>query len=202
MNVIDKINAFFNSENVDLEVVEKTEEPKKEKFEEVTLVDGTVLQVEPALEVGAAAMLMVDGELAPAPDGEHVLDDNSIIVTEGGLITSVEPAAEVEEEVVEELDSEAKEPAKAEREAKKVIESIVTEKQFNELVAEVEELKKAKDFLKKDNEEIQAKYTEDFNKLGELFKELFAEPTKEPKQTIKNPLKRESKNIFLSAKKK
>ena len=204
MSIKDKINAFFNSENVELEVVEKTEvkeTPKAEKFEDVTLVDGTVLTVEPALEVGAAVVLTLDGEIVPAPDGEHILADNSVITTEGGLITMIAPAEEVEEEVVEELDSEATKTVEKEREAKKVIESIVTEKQFSELLEVVEELKKSNDFLKKDNEAIQAKYTEDFKELGELFKELFAEPTKEPIKQVKNPLKRESKNIFLTKKK-
>ena len=204
MSIKDKINAFFNSENLDLEVKEtapEVEETKNEKFEDVTLADGTVLMVEPALEVGAAVVITVDGEMMPAPDGDHVLADNSIISVEGGLITNIAPAEEVEEEVVEELDSEATATVEKEREAKKVIESIVTEKQFSDLTKEVEELKELAKFLKQDNEAIQSKYTEDFKELGELFKELFAEPTKEPVKTVKNPLKRESKNIFLATKK-
>jgi hypothetical protein len=202
MSIKDKINAFFNSENLDLEVKETApEEAVERKFEDVTLVDGTVLTVEPALEVGAAVIITVDGEMMPAPDGDHVLADNSIISVEGGLITNIAPAEEVEEEVVEELDSEATATVEKEREAKKVIESIVTEKQFSDLTKEVEELKKSNDFLKKDNEAIQAKYTEDFKELGELFKELFKEPTKEPIKTVKNPLKKESRNIFLATKK-
>lgn len=201
MSIKDKINAFFNSENLDLEVKETEKEVVERKFEEATLADGTVLTVEPALEVGAAVVITVDGEMMPAPDGDHVLADNSIISVEGGLITNIAPAEEVEEEVVEELDSEATATVEKEREAKKVIESIVTEKQFSDLTKEVEELKKSNDFLKKDNEAIQAKYTEDFKELGELFKELFKEPTKEPIKTVKNPLKKESRNIFLATKK-
>jgi len=203
MSIKDKINAFFNSENLDLEVKETSPEveTKNEKFEEVTLVDGTVLTVEPMLEVGAAVVLTLDGEIVPAPDGEHILADNSVITVEGGLITNIAPAEEVEEEVVEELATEGTKTAEEKREAKKVIESIITESQFSDLVKEVEELKKSNEFLKKDNEAIQAKYTEDFKELGELFKELFSEPTKEPKEQVKNPLKRESKNIFLSNKK-
>ena len=208
MSIKDKINAFFNSENLDLEVKETspevkegTVETKVEKFEDVTLVDGTVLTVEPALEVGAAVVLTLDGEIVPAPDGEHILADNSVITVEGGLITNIAPAEEVEEEVVEELATEGTKTAEEKREAKKVIESIITESQFSDLLKEVEELKKSNEFLKKDHEAIQAKYTEDFKELGELFKELFSEPTKEPKEQVKNPLKRESKNIFLSNKK-
>ena len=203
MNIKDKIQAYFNSENIELEVKDSSKEvvtPKAEKFEDVTLVDGTVLTVEPALEVGAAVILTVDGEMLPAPDGEHILMDNSVITVEGGLITAIAPAEEVEEEVVEELDSKST-ATPTEREAKKVIESIVTEKQFNELKEAFEDAKKSIDFLKKDNEAIQAKYTEDFNELGKLFKELFSEPVKEPIKQVKNPLKRESKNIFLTHKK-
>lgn len=220
MSIKDKIQAYFNSENLDLEVketspevveqkfdakvltfIEAVKNETAEKFEDVTLVSGEVLMVEPALEVGAAVVMMLDGEPVPAPDGEHILADNSIISVEGGLITNIAPAEEVEDEVVEELDSEGKAPTATEREAKKVIESIVTEKQFSDLQKEVEELKELAKFLKQDNEAIQLKYTEDFTELGKLFKELFAEPTKEPVKTVKNPLRKESKNIFLATKK-
>ena len=200
MNIADRIQAYFNSEKLDLKVVEST----KQLFIDAVLADGTPLQIEPALEVGAAVVVVLEDEVVPAPDGDHVLEDNTVITVEGGLITNIMPAEEevseevVEEEVVEELE---KEPTAIEREAKKVIESIITEKQFSELQAETKELSKTVKFLKEENESLTKLFNDKFNELGGLFTELFAEPTQEPIKKTKNPLTKESKNIFLKVKK-
>jgi len=92
----DKVVSFFNKEE---EV--KIEEPKKEVFESVLLVDGeTELTIEPAVEVGAAVVIMLDGEPQPAPVGEHELEDGRVIVIEeAGIIAAInEPEVVVEEE--------------------------------------------------------------------------------------------------------
>jgi len=200
MSIKDRINAIFNSENVELEVVEKVEKQER-KFESIPLLDGNVIEVEPALEVGAAAMVIIGEDILPAPDGEHILADNTVIVTEGGLISAITPAEEAVEEEVEELDSEATKTPAQEREAKKVIESIVTEKQFSELKEKFEALEKSNDFLKKELETVQAGYTDKFEKFADLLNELFGESKQEPIVKRKNPLKKETKNIFLAAKK-
>jgi len=210
MNIKEKIQDFFNSEKIDLEVVDKdtveTPEVKEEvkaKFVDATLQDGTVVQIEPAVEVGAAVVVVLEDEVVPAPDGDHVLEDNTVITVEGGLITNVQSPEDVEDEAVEELDKETTVEAetKADREAKKVIESIITEKQFSELVEKVENLEKESKFLKEENEALTALFNSNKKELGELFKELFAEPTEEPIKKQKNPLKKETKNIFLKVKK-
>ena len=81
--------------------IEKEVKFDKEKFEDVTLLDGTMIMVEPAVEVGAAAVVMSDDIAQPLPVGEYELSDNRVIVVEeAGLIAAVnDPNIEVEEEV-------------------------------------------------------------------------------------------------------
>ena len=153
-----------------------TDEVVTEKFEDIVLEDGTVAQVEPGVSVGSAVVVAVDDELLPAPDGEHLLSDGRKIVTESGVIVSVEEAEEmpeVEEEVVEEEEMETEKPftEAQEREAKKIIESIVTERVFSmetTITVDNEELKKQVE-----------KLTTAFNGLLELTEKLITEPTKE-----------------------
>lgn len=193
----DKVVSFFNKEE---EV--KIEEPKKEGFESVLLVDGeTELTIEPAVEVGAAAVIMLDGEPQPAPVGEHELEDGRVIVIEeAGVIAAInEPEVVVEEEPM--ADKSTPEQAQV----KKIIERIESEKIF-EKIAELEETVK---FLKEENEALKAEFTEnkseakdEFKKLKdfseEVFKTLLDEPSKEPVKKQFNPFKKEKKgNIFL-----
>lgn len=193
----DKVVSFFNKEE---EV--KIEEPKKEGFESVMLVDGeTELTIEPAVEVGAAVVIMLDGEPQPAPVGEHELEDGRVIVIEeAGIIAAInEPEVVVEEEPM--ADKSTPEQAQV----KKIIERIESEKIF-EKIAQLEETVK---FLKEENEALKAEFTEnkneakdEFNKLKdfseEVFKTLLDEPSKEPVKKQFNPFKKEKKgNIFL-----
>ena len=193
----DKVVSFFNKEE---EV--KIEEPKKEGFESVMLVDGeTELTIEPAVEVGAAVVIMLDGEPQPAPVGEHELEDGRVIVIEeAGIIAAInEPEVVVEEEPMAEKST----PEQAQ--VKKIIERIESEKIF-EKIAQLEETVK---FLKEENEALKAEFTEnkneakdEFNKLKdfseEVFKTLLDEPSKEPVKKQFNPFKKEKKgNIFL-----
>jgi len=193
----DKVASFFNKEE-DV----KIEEPKKEGFESVLLVDGeTELTIEPAVEVGAAAVIMLDGEPQPAPVGEHELEDGRVIVIEeAGIIAAInEPEVVVEEEPM--ADKSTPEQAQV----KKIIERIESEKIF-EKIAELEETVK---FLKEENEALKAEFTEnkneakdEFKKLKdfseEVFKTLLDEPSKEPVKKQFNPFKKEKKgNIFL-----
>ena len=193
----DKVVSFFNKEE---EV--KIEEPKKEGFESVLLVDGeTELTIEPAVEVGAAVVIMLDGEPQPAPVGEHELEDGRVIVIEeAGVIAAInEPEVVVEEEPM------ANESTPEQAQVKKIIERIESEKIF-EKIAELEETVK---FLKEENEALKAEFTEnkneakdEFNKLKdfseEVFKTLLDEPSKEPVKKQFNPFKKEKKgNIFL-----
>ena len=205
--LFNEIKSIFKTEGVDIENdskefaettennVEETTETVKEKFEDVVLADGTVAQVEPEVVVGAAVVVDMDGELLPAPDGRHELSDGRIISTEGGVIVEVEEEAEpeVEAESVEEEEMSSPLSEAQEREAKKIIESIVTEKGFGmeaTISEENNELKEEINNLK-----------ESFSMLLNLTEKMLEEPTKE--EVVKRPssfkaLKKENKKDIIS----
>jgi len=194
--MFEEIRDIFKSEGVQVENTEVTEttEAKEvesvavdikpvEKFEDLVLATGEVAQVEPEVIVGAAVVLVQDEELVPAPNGSWELADGRIITTEGGVITEIEEIedepeeiAEAEEEVVEELD---KSPLNEEqqKEAKKIIESIITERVFS---------KEDTNVL---NEEFSAridKLEKSFESLLKLVEFLVKEPTKTKVNKAKN----------------
>jgi len=158
------IKNVFKTEGVDVETKETTTEPTpeptetvEEKFEDVTLADGSIAQVEPDVSLGAAMVILVDDALVPAPTGDYELADGRVVSVEDGVIVAVaEPELEeIEEapaeEVVEEevMDNDKPFTDEQRREAKKIIESIVTEKHFasekatNKINAEIVALKEA-----------------------------------------------------------
>jgi hypothetical protein len=160
----------------------ETSETLTEKFEDVVLEDGTVCQVEPEVTVGAAVVCEIEGELLPAPDGTHILSDGRQIVTESGVIVEViEAEEEAAEEVVEENPEEelSKPLSEAqEREAKKIIESIVTERVFSMEATLSEENETLKNEIKA--------IKDAFNKLLDLTEQLMAEPKKDAVNKPKN----------------
>lgn len=208
--LFNEIKSIFKTEGVDIENdskefaetpennVEETKEPVKEKFEDVVLADGTVAQVEPEVVVGAAVVVEVDGELLPAPDGKHELSDGRVISTEGGVIVEVEEVEEEEEPEVEAESVEEEEMSSPlseaqEREAKKIIESIVTERVFSMEATISEENRKLEDEVKN--------LKESFSMLLNLTEKMLEEPTKE--EVVKRPssfkaLKKESKKDIIS----
>jgi len=196
--LFNEIKDVFKSEGVEVDpetTVETTNETKDEttetpetsetlteKFEDVVLEDGTVCQVEPEVTVGAAVVCEIEGELLPAPDGTHMLSDGRQIVTEAGVIVEVmEAEEEPAEEVVEEQPEEemAKPLSEAqEREAKKIIESIVTERVFSMEATLSEENETLKNEIKA--------IKDAFNKLLDLTEQLMAEPKKDAVNKPKN----------------
>lgn len=203
------IKNIFKEEGVDTtdtkKVLEATIKADKkiinEKFEDIVLADGSVAVAEPDVSLGAAVVVSVDDEMVPAPDGNHELADGRVITTEGGVITAIEepeveePEAEAEEPVAEGEDAEmkAKRPLskEQEREAKKIIESIVTERVFSmEATLSVE------------NEELKSKITRletAFKSLLDLTEKLVEKPTTETAKKKRSgfaKLKKEKKDII------
>lgn len=77
-----------------------SEEPKAEiEMASAMLVDGTEIQWEGELAVGAAIFVVTNEGLIPAPDATHEVEGGMLVTTEGGLVTEiVEPEVEVEVE--------------------------------------------------------------------------------------------------------
>ena len=191
---LDKLKEFFaiTPELENLEVVEKQANSKVKKFEDVTLADGIVVSVEPALEAGAMITTIVEGVVIPAPVGEHPLEDGRVIVvTEEGIVADVK---EVETEVVEEaIEEEMGTEQAVTPQAKKVIESIVKEHVFEAL----KPLTDRNAHLEKENDLLKESFAELKENTGEALKELFSEPVKEPIKKKKNVFKKEETNIFI-----
>ena len=203
-NILDKVKAYFSEtpELKDLEVVEKkaSTEEVKQKFEEITLLDGvTVVTVEPALEPNATiTMKAEDGEPVPMPTGQYELADGMIIVVEvDGVIAEIKEATIEEEETPVDEELAKDKSTDVEQRVKKVIESItkesvfVTAKEFNKFKEEFEAVKKDNDFLHGELNKQKEMFVELKDNTGKALGEFFSTPTKEPVKVKYNVFKKE-----------
>lgn len=139
------------------------------KFIDATLADGTPIMIEPAIEVGGAVTVAMDGEIVPVEDASHELADGTVIVTVGGVIEEViTPEGEAVEE--EEMSEEAP-IAKTEMPSPKtVIERTEVERKFAEEKAELESKITA---LEEANKELSEKFSEAEKAHEAKIEELF-----------------------------
>jgi len=182
------------------ETTEEMCETVKEKFEDIVLADGSVAVAEPDVSINSAVVVSVDDEMVEAPDGNHELSDGRIITTEGGVIVAVEEVEEeevVEEEEESEMETETPLTESQEREAKKIIESIVTERVFGMEATLSEENK----FLKQDIEKLKTAFTA----LVDLTEKLVSQPTTKAVKKSKSgfaKLKPKKRDLIADLKKK
>lgn len=88
----------------------EAEETVEAAFIDGKLVDGTIVRVEPAVEVGASVKVIDEAaNEIDAPDGDHELEDGTIIRTEGAVIVEVLAPEAEEEDSEEEVEAEEKE---------------------------------------------------------------------------------------------
>lgn len=162
-----------------------------QKFVEATLVDGTVVSVEPALEVGAVVSVIGEGgEMLPAPDASHELQDGTLVVTEGGLIVEIVAVTEAPAEPAEA----AAEPNKPAALSVDDIQAAVMAKVSQSIAERINSMKfaAAKDVaaLKKENGELKKALGE----LADVFEAFATTPVAEPKKKVNNPFKAETPN--------
>ena len=152
-------------------------ETTEEAFVDAKLVDGTIVRVEPALEIGASvAVIGEDGETVPAPDGEHELESGEVVRTEGGVIVEImtpEPVEEEAEEVEEEMASEEKFDAEGFKAdilsaVSELIESKIAEAQFAK-TEKVSDIEKA------------------VGLITDIVEKMAATPKEEPSKKVANP---------------
>jgi hypothetical protein len=114
MTITERVQEVFNKFNVKLTV---TEEPRTE-MAEAALDNGTVVYTDAeAFAEGVEAYIINDeGEKIPLPPGDYELEDGrTLVIGEGGVVSSIgEPSEEVEEveaseEVEVEIEVEAEE---------------------------------------------------------------------------------------------
>jgi len=153
-------------------------ETTEEAFVDAKLNDGTIVRVEPALEIGASvAVVGEDAEVVPAPDGEHELESGEIVRTEGGVIVEIlEP--EVEEEAGEEKEEEMaaeEEVAAFDPEAFKldIMDSVATLIQSE--VAKFAKTEKVSDIEKA------------VGLITDIVEKMAATPKEEPSKKVANP---------------
>lgn len=113
----------------------------KKKMAEATLVDGTIVETDGDLVVGAELYVKTEEGRQPAPTGEHETEDGMVVVVEDGKIV------EIKEKEVEEV----KEEVEVEVEMEEVLDTFASalETLSNEIAA-----------LRKENEELNKKFGE------------------------------------------
>jgi hypothetical protein len=99
MKVIETLSAILKKHNI--KGVQLSEVVEVKMAMEGVLADGTVVATpNESFEVGAELYVIdAEGNPQPAPDGEHTLDNGSVIVSVGGFITEVKEAEPAEEEM-------------------------------------------------------------------------------------------------------
>jgi len=159
------------------ETVETTEEAAVEAaFLDAKLVDGTIVRVEPAVEVGASVKVIDEAaNEIDAPDGDHELEDGTIIRTEGAVIVEV-MAPEAEEEV------------EAEEKEKEEMASEDVEVKMSAIAADV---LAAHNFASAEAiEGINSRFDEMEKAIGmitDIVEKMAAKPSVEPTKKVNNP---------------
>jgi hypothetical protein len=153
-------------------------------FVDAKLIDGTIIRYE-SLEVGMPLMVIDEaGNELPAPDGEHELEDGTMVTVEAGIITEV---ASKEEEAPE-----AEMPEEMPIEQPMAAAEIVSKEDFETLKSEVADLKTKFEEFSKTNETLSA----DNVAMKEIVKETFAIVEKLAKVPSDNPVTVRSNNPF------
>jgi len=188
---LDKVKSLIFGEDTTEVAVEATPEVTEVKLMAAELADGTMVNIDPALEVGAVVTVEVEGEVAPMPNGDYPLADGTVVTISEGAISDIK---EVEAEEEEAMETEATPKAETVTEAKirKIIES--TETVFNEQFAKLtEELETVKAEFAKYKAEADTKEKALFSAVEELATESSVAPIKKKRSGVISPKK---KSIF------
>lgn len=179
------------------------EAPAEEvQLEDAKLVDGTIVRIEPAIEVGATVQVIgEDGSMVDAPDADHELESGDVIKTEGGVIIEIIPAEGAEPVVEEEMYSEEVAPVAEVPKGLDVEEltNNVMNKLNEAIVAKINNLKFASEKevadLKAENKVLRESLTD----LVNIVEKFAATPAEEPKKKPYNPFKdKETKEFDFS----
>ena len=154
-NNIEALKKLAFNETVE-EVAEATEETtettetEKGAFIDAQLSDGTIVNIEPDIELGASVAVATEEGIVPAEDAEHELASGERIVTVGGIITEIIATEEevVEEEVADEIEEEEMNDEVSTPNPKTVIERTEVERKFAELEDKLAEALKSNDEFK------------------------------------------------------
>lgn len=161
----------------------------EQKFEQAKLEDGTIVMWEGELTTGAALFVVDEqGVQMPAPDGEHKLEDGTIVSTAGGLVVTVTPAeAEEEAEITIEVEDKKSEDMAGELEmlVEKLAEKVTA------LETKMDEMSKKHEAMSSEDingkvEAINAEIASKFNSVIDLVSKISNEPAAEVVQPVKS----------------
>lgn len=169
----------------------------EQQFEQAKLADGTVVVWEGELGTGTALFVIDEaGTQQSAPDGEHTLEDGTIVTTAGGLVVTVSPKEQEEEEVEVENASEKEKKDEMAGEMEMMLEKLA--EKVAALETKIEEMSKKEAMS---SEEVEAKVSEVKNELENKFaaiketvEAIAAEPAAEEAQPVKGAFKKAPKN--------
>ena len=185
---LDKVKKLIFGE----ETVETPTEVIEVKLMSMELADGTMVNIEPALEVGAMVTVEVEGVVAPIPNGEYPLADGMIITISEGAISDIKEVEAEEEEAMEtEATPQATTETVTEAKIRKIIES--TETVFAKVETLETELETVKAEFAKYKEESDTKEKALFSAVEELATESSIAPVKKKRSGVISPKK---KSIF------
>lgn len=168
----------------------------EQQFEQAKLSDGTVVVWEDELQTGTPLFVIDEaGTQQPAPDGEHTLEDGTIVTTAGGLVVTVTPKEQEEEVEVEAAKEEEKKDEMA-GEMEMLVEKLA--EKVAELEAKIEEMGKKESMS---SDEVEAKVSEvkselenKFAAIRETVEAIASEPAAPEVQPVKSAFKKERKN--------
>lgn len=168
----------------------------EQQFEQAKLSDGTVVVWEDELATGTPLFVIDEaGTQQAAPDGEHTLEDGTVVTTAGGLVVTVTPKEQEEEVEVEAAKEEEKKDEMAGE-----MEMMVTKlaEKVAELEAKIEEMGKKESMS---SDEVEAKVSEvkselenKFAAIRETVEAIASEPAAPEAQPVKSAFKKERKN--------
>jgi hypothetical protein len=166
----------------------------EQKMSDAKLIDGTIVQWEGDLSEGTALNVVgEDGNIIPAPEGTHELEDGTKIVVVGGLVTSIESKeVEEEEEMKEEMATEFEKMFASHLEA---FNSLL--EKFNAIESKVNEYELKFSEISNNINDITKSNTEKFNAIVEIVDAISEQPAGDP-EPVKNQLfkKKESKTAY------
>jgi hypothetical protein len=170
-------------------VLAEEQAPEAVALEDAKLIDGTIVRIEPAIEIGATVQVISeDGSLMDAPDGEHELESGDVIKVEGGVIIELIPIVVEDAPVVEEeMSEEAPVAPVAPKLDIEALQNQLIEKLNTSLADKINNLKfasvKEVASLKAENKVLKESMTE----LIDIVQKFAGTPTQEPKKKPYNP---------------
>ena len=188
---LDKVKSLIFGEEKTEVAVEATPEVTEVKLMAAELADGTMINIEPALEVGAMVTVEVEGEVAPMPNGEYPLADGTVVTVMEGAITDIKEVEAEEEEEAMETEATPKAETVTEAKIRKIIES--TETVFAKVETLETELETVKAEFAKYKAEADTKEKAMFSAVEELANESSVAPIKKKRSGVISPKK---KSIF------